>query len=353
MKARAGWRDALSALVLVLVSIGVALAVAELALRIFAWAAPPAAPPPEDPEVAALPELGGVLELARPNVRGRHSGALWRTNSAGFRGPEVSSTPRPGVFRIAVVGDSFAAGMGVAEEDAYAAQLERRLRAAGTAVEFEVLNFGIGGLDIRQVLRRASRLGARLQPHLYVYGFTLNDIFEADDAEQRVQPAQHRELEEQMLRFAASPSHLLRAIGPRWLSLRQALWPGADDYGGALARAYRDPARFARIESGLGEFAALAERTGRCVHVLIHTELAHLRFAHPYREAYAQVERAARERGLSVTPSFPAYRWRDSSELRLSAIDGHPNAEGHRILADALYAGLRELPPHCGFPPLP
>jgi lysophospholipase L1-like esterase len=32
---------------------------------------------------------------------------------------------------------------------------------------------------------------------------------------------------------------------------------------------------------------------------------------------------------------------------------GHPNAQGHRILAEALYAGLRELPPHCRFPVLP
>ena len=156
-----------------------------------------------------------------------------------------------------------------------------------------------------------------------------------------------------MLRFAGSPSLLLRTLWPRWVSLRQVLFASDDDYAGSLAFAYRDPEKFARIERGLDGFAGLAQQTGACVHVLIHTELSHLRVAHPFRDAYERVERAARARGLSVTSSFEAFRWRDSADLRISLLDGHPNAEGHRILAEALYAGLRELPPHCGVPPLP
>lgn len=348
----AGLRGALATGALALAGTVVALLAAELSVRVLWWTRP--APPPVDPELAALPEIPNVLELARPNVRGRHSGALWRTNSGGFRGPEVSPSPAPGVFRIAVVGDSFAAGMGVAEEDAYAAQLGRMLRESRADGGFEVLNFGLGGLDIEHVLGRAARLGARFHPDLFVYGLTLNDIYKGGDPELEFHPEQNRRIGAELMRFAESPSYLLRELWPRWLSLRQLWFPGqGDDYGGALARAYRDPEKFARIERGLDGFEALAERSGACVHVLIHTELAQLRFAHPFREAYEKVERAARGRGFSVTSSFPAYRWRSSDDLRLSVIDGHPNPEGHRILAEALYAGLHELPPHCRFPKLP
>ncbi|HXK22106.1 MAG TPA: GDSL-type esterase/lipase family protein [Myxococcota bacterium] len=347
-------RRALANCALASCATGLSLLAAEAALRLHARFEPAPEASAEDPELAGLPRLENVFELARPNARGVHRGVLWRTNSAGFRGPEATPRPAPGVFRIAVVGDSFAAGDGVREEDAYAAQLERRLAASGSGARFEVLNFGLGGLNIAQVFERAARLGARFHPHLFVYGLTLNDIDVGNEAEERFHNEQRRQIGKEMLRFAGSASYLLRALWPRLVSLRQVVWPRpGEDYGQALAEAYRDPEKFARIERGLEGFEALADRSGVCVHVLIHTELAHLRFAHPFRDAYDRIERAARERGLTVTQSFPDYRGRDSGELRVSLVDGHPNAEGHRILADALYAGLRELPPHCQFPTLP
>jgi lysophospholipase L1-like esterase len=347
-------RRALANCALALAATGFSLLTAEGALRLQAWWKREPVAPEADPELAGLPRLENVFELAEPNARGIHRGVLWRTNSAGFRGPEATPQPAPGVFRIAVVGDSFAAGDGVREEDAYAAQLERLLTASGSSTRFEVLNFGLGGLNISQVLERAALLGARFHPHLFVYGLTLNDIDIGNEAEERVHSEQRREIGKEVFRFAGSPSYLLRALWPRFVSLRQVLWPRpGKDYGEALAQAYRDPEKFARIERGLAGFEALANRTGVCVHVLVHTELSHLRFAHPFRDAYDGIESAARERGLTVTQSFPSYRWRDSDDLRVSLRDGHPNAEGHRILAERLYAGLRELPPHCQFPPLP
>lgn len=344
-------RSALGALALALTATLLTLGAAELVLRV-AVQPPRHTRPPIDPEVAALPELEGLVALSRPGVRGRSLGVLWRTNSEGIRGPERSLVPPPGVFRIAVVGDSFAAGEGVREEDAYAAQLEEMLNRGGTP-RFEVLNVGLRGLNAEHVLDRAERVGARFHPHLFVYGLTLNDI-EALGAARLRDGKRNQQIREEMLRFAQSPSHLLRALWPRYVALRNLWFPReGGSYLEELASAYRDPAQFARIERGLDGFVALGERSDACVHVLIHTELAHLRFGHPFRDAYDRVERAARERGLTVTPSFGAHRWRNADVLRVSAVDAHPNREGHRILAEALYAGLRELPPACRFPSLP
>ena len=60
-----------------------------------------------------------------------------------------------------------------------------------------------------------------------------------------------------------------------------------------------------------------------------------------------QVEAAARERGFTVTQTFPFFEGRDPTQLRLSYFDSHPNADGHEILATALLQGLRELPERC------
>jgi hypothetical protein len=182
-----------------------------------------------------------------------------------------------------------------------------------------------------------------------VYGLTLNDIDGPQDRTEN-DPVRRRAIVDEWLRFADSPSVLLRMLWPRWLDLRSALLPREDSYAHGLVARYHDPGRWRRITDGLDRLAAVQRQTGTCVHVLIHTDLSHLRFFHPFTETYERVERAAVERGLTATRSFPAFRWRDSAALRVDIFDGHPNAEGHRILAEALLEGLHELPEACGFP---
>jgi lysophospholipase L1-like esterase len=332
------------------VSVLVVLLVAEGIARVV-WSAHEA----REPELAPAPELEGlpvlrtIRDLSRPNVRGRHGDIFYRTNSAGFRGPEFSERPAPDAYRIVVAGDSYTMGWKIAEEEIYASRLEASLNRSGARGSFEVLNLGIGGLDIERVVNRLLQLGLRFHPDLIVYGFTLNDIDGPQDRDEQ-DPVRRRAIVDEWLRFADSPSVLLRMLWPRWLDLRSSVLPREDSYASELVARYHDPGRWRRITDGLDRLAAVQRQTGTCVHVLIHTDLSHLRFFHPFTETYERVERAAVERGLTATRSFPAFRWRDSAALRVDIFDGHPNAEGHRILAEALLEGLRELPEACGFP---
>jgi len=84
-----------------------------------------------------------------------------------------------------------------------------------------------------------------------------------------------------------------------------------------------------------------------CAHVFVHTRLEQLVFLHPNRLFYRLIEQEASARGLTVTQSYPKLRWRVAEPLRRSVADAHPNAEGHRLFAEALYEGLRRLPPRC------
>src|SRR4030095_5405262 len=52
----------------------------------------------------------------------------------GLRGPEIGPK-RPGSFRILVLGDSFAFGVGAREGETYPAQLQRILRSRGVRAE--------------------------------------------------------------------------------------------------------------------------------------------------------------------------------------------------------------------------
>lgn len=318
----------------------VALVCAELGLRVAERLGP--APRPLDPEIAELPELTTFLELTRPDTRGRHMGVLWRTNGAGLRGPEAARDPAPGTFRIALYGDSFVAGMGVAEEETYAARLERAL-AASAGAPFEVLNFGQPGLNARTVALHARDLGRFFRAHLYVYGYTLNDLFEIEEQRFDVPPP-----DPGATRIAGVDSSLLRWLRPRWTSLRERFDP--NPYARLVLRSYADPQMLARLSGPLAELMALGARDRACVHVFVHTELVALRFGHPFEHVYERVADVAREAGVSASVSFPAFRGRDSTPLRLSVDDGHPNAEGHRIMAESLSDALRALPARCGVP---
>lgn len=63
--------------------------------------------------------------------------------SASVRGAPAPAADPPDEGLIVALGDSLTAGLGVAERDAWPAQLERRLRAAG--LRWKVINVGISG----------------------------------------------------------------------------------------------------------------------------------------------------------------------------------------------------------------
>lgn len=124
-------------------------------------------------------DLGGAL---RPGARGRFDkeGSAWvEINSAGMRDREHTVAKPPGVFRIAVLGDSFAEAMQVDRERAFWAVLERRLRGCAwlSGREPEVLNFGVSGYGTAQELIALRTRVWQYDPDLVLLAFfTGNDI---------------------------------------------------------------------------------------------------------------------------------------------------------------------------------
>jgi hypothetical protein len=53
---------------------------------------------------------------------------------------------------------------------------------------------------------------------------------------------------------------------------------------------------------------------------------------------------AAREAGIPTVDLLHLWEGRDEQALRVGSWDNHPNAEGHRVIADALYEALTAQP---------
>jgi lysophospholipase L1-like esterase len=326
---------------LVLGAVVVGLLGAEVIARL-AWREPARSPLAQE---GTLPVLDDFWDLVRPNVRGINRGVLYRSNSRGLRGPEWSPEPAAGVFRIAIAGDSTTMGSGVEEEDRYSSQLERLLNERDSGRRYEVMNTGLNGLNIDHGVQRLERMMAHYRAHLFVFGFSRNDI----EGPAYKEAEGYEEVAEWWLwaqRNARSSSYFWRLLSYRIVDFHtrsnrvRKNQEIRDNY-------LENPAAWAAFLGGLDRFAALAREHGVCAHVLLHTHLDNLGPDHPYLDIYERVQNAAIERGISVTASFPYFEGRRPVPLWVSLFDPHPNRDGHEILARALSDGLAELPPSC------
>lgn len=158
-------------LIIVLLSSLVALAGFELFLRLTGYSAPIWYQPD--------PRLGWTL---RPGVRGMFAAegrAQVSVNDAGFRDRAHPLDKAEGVYRIAVLGDSYSEAMQVPLEAAYWSLLPGQLAACGfqPGRSIEVLNFGVAGYGTAQQYLLLESTALRYRPDLVLLQFTNgNDV---------------------------------------------------------------------------------------------------------------------------------------------------------------------------------
>ena len=105
---------------------------------------------------------------------------LLRFNGLGYRGPDHADAKPPGVRRVAVLGDSFVASVGVEEQETMVAQLEARLNGDGGG-PWEVLSFGVSGYSTAQSLLAWREFARRFTPDIVLLCFYVgNDPMDND-----------------------------------------------------------------------------------------------------------------------------------------------------------------------------
>lgn len=111
------------------------------------------------------------------NVRYIEEGqSIVKTNSIGFRDFEHTLNKPAGVFRIAVIGDSFCEGLQVDVTKTFWHLLGTRLQDQDNRL-VEVLNFGTSGYGTAQELETLKKYAAGFKPDLTILAiFTGNDI---------------------------------------------------------------------------------------------------------------------------------------------------------------------------------
>ena len=127
---------------------------------------------------------GGLLIL-NPNknihIRGDCFQNDVKTNSYGFHSREYSLEKPEGVFRIAIIGDSYVEAMQVPQDKTTAALLEQQLNSLNSrSYRYEVIPFGISSHGTYKSILYFEKYAASFKPDLVIAAFSLNDT--QDDA---------------------------------------------------------------------------------------------------------------------------------------------------------------------------
>ena len=113
---------------------------------------------------------------------------IFRTNSWGLRNPEIPLQKPEGTLRLAIVGDSFVAGLGARDDEVFPRLLEHRLAESLGHQPVQVLNLGRAGSSAICEVDLYETIGRPFQPDAVILavflGNDLVEILEEHDVEE-------------------------------------------------------------------------------------------------------------------------------------------------------------------------
>lgn len=262
------------------------------------------------------PDLG---HRHRPNAEARLMGVDVRTDSRGFRSPELDKKAAPGVARIAFAGDSITLGWGVAEQETFARQILDALAKAGRKVDG--FNLGVGNHNTLQELTLFRDVGAEMKPDIIVLSYFINDAEPVPRYPRTIWLDEHSAA---WIVVNYRVDALLRQLGeaPDWKRYYRELY---DDKA----------AGWAATRQALRGFAVTARELGAKLLVFNIPELRELK-PYPFADVTAKVRADVEALGVPFVDLLPAVEDLDPASLWVTVPDPHPNAKAATAFAKAM-----------------
>jgi len=247
-------------------------------------------------------------------------------NAQGYRSAEFDVERRPGVVRVACIGDSFTMGFGVPDaKDAFPQRIGTSLDERWPG-RYEVRNYGLPGFTTGHEANLLRTLTSKREIDQVILGYCLNDT---DDL---LPPG--RGFGRDMLKkpFWAPPQASFLADFV-WFRLRMADDPRVKSFFDWELEAYTDP----RIWSAQCErFRGIAE-TCRAAHirldVVVFPFFTGWGSGYRFAPAHAALAAAWKDAGVEVIDLSDAYRGIPGEDLMVNRYDAHPSARAHEIAA--------------------
>jgi hypothetical protein len=240
-----------------------------------------------------------------------------RLNDWGLRGGPVEPLPAGG-RRILFLGGSIALGWGVPEEDTVEVRLEKMLQAGGERAQ--VLNGGVGNYNADRYVSRYFKELTGLNPTDIVVHYFLRD---AEDLPPGGGNILLRNSELAVTLWMAY-HRLFERSGERSL---------VEHYQAAYQA---QASGFLTMQAKLKELADDA-RAHRMRLYLAMTPDVHNLVDYQFGFVHSAMRRIAEADGYTFVDLLPAMTGRPPQELFAMPGDPHPNALGHKLMADAMF----------------
>lgn len=245
-----------------------------------------------------------------------------RTNEMGLRGGPLEALPAGG-RRVLFLGGSITLGWGVPEERTITALLENKLRAAGEKAQ--VLNAGTGNYNTVRYTNLFFEELESLKPTDIVVHYFLRD---AED----LAPGGGN--------FLLEHSQLAVTL---WIAKNRIFESSGQ---GAVDEHYKrlyapDSAGFLKMKAQLKRLSDYGKANGIRLYLAMTPDIHDLK---NYKLEYIHqiMKQVAQSDGYTFVDFLPALRGRPPEELFAMPGDPHPNALGHRLMADALFKALAQ-----------
>lgn len=303
---------------------------------------------------------------AAPYASGRGWGTDISINSHGFRGRDYVIDKPDDVFRIVVIGDSIAFGNGLDAGEEFPRVLEQ-LYTSGKK-KIEVLNLALGGYDTLQEVATLEEIGLPFKPDLVILAYCVNDIGIASGNAHYIENlkkyrsvfyklriAQFVQIQldrASMIRYAKqanSSEEFFRIYQDRLADISgdagleqkrqflQALLTSGSQT--PFTHDYTDTLRLQRLRYALQKLRALEnEHQFKTMAVLIPYLIEDKNSSRIYQAVYDIIEYEFAQHHIPLLDLYPVFSKVGLSTLVNRSNDGiHPNAVGHRIIAETLY----------------
>ncbi|MBV8755450.1 MAG: hypothetical protein JO328_21560 [Hyphomicrobiales bacterium] len=240
---------------------------------------------------------------------------------------------RPGVFRIAIVGDSLTYGYGIDESDTFTHLLDDWLSEGGRV---EALNLGVPGAQSEDIVKVIEKSLPELKPDLFVYAVCENDYLPSGVAQYSSYYAVP--LPDSVKDFLISHSMAVEFTSDLYDAALRRLHLRADFFDDILAdfNGYQQG-----FDNNLIRMSTAVEKAGLPPIIGVVLDQYPTYGGTGYQIARV-AERAMRRAGFDVIETESYYRNYNNTAFDVSRWEGHPNEVAHYIWAKMLAEHLRQ-----------
>jgi hypothetical protein len=281
-------------------------------------------------------------------------------NSLGLRGEEVGAEKPPGMYRILGLGDSFAFGEGVKDDDTFLHRLQLRLNATPhqannptiqqsnnpPATRYEVLNAGVQGYNTRDEVVYLEHRWLALKPDLVLIVFYINDAY---DDSAILNNGQELGISSTQPLGMARYSYLWDLAQYRYTAYRNSKTVEAyynQNYFADARKVLENPGTnkmdWTVCRAALERAVQLTDERKLKLGLVMFPDLYKLKGGYPFLEVHKLVRETCHRLGVPFLDLLDTFRGHDPKTLWVHPSDHHPNEKAHAMAEEAIERFVRK-----------